>query len=155
MSLEQDLQQEQVIHLDINSFTEVVSGTSVQDTVAKMRQDGRNCAIILKEGALAGIFTDRDLLKKVVTAPATWANPVDEVMTTAPFVVNAQDPAHAALDLMDQQHFRNVPVINHKGEIIGNLTHYAIIKYLADRFPESVYNLPPHPNRVTKNRDGA
>jgi hypothetical protein len=46
-------------------------------------------------------------------------------------------------------------VLDNKGTVIGNLTHYAIVKYLADRFPESVYNLPPEPDRVTSNRDGA
>jgi CBS domain-containing protein len=56
---------------------------------------------------------------------------------------------------MDEKHFRNVPVVNDNGQVIGNLTHHAIIKYLADRFPESVYNLPPDPDRVTSNRDGA
>ena len=155
MSLEQDLQKEQVFHLDVNSFTRVESGTSVKNTVDKMRTDGHNCAIILKEGRLIGIFTDRDLLARVVDAPATWGQPIDEVMTGAPITVNASDPAYAALDLMDEKHFRNVPVIDSNGKIVGNLTHYAIIKYLADRFPESVYNLPPVPNRVTKNRDGA
>jgi len=56
---------------------------------------------------------------------------------------------------MDQERFRNVPVIDDQKRVIGNLTHYAIIKYLADRFPESVYNLPPIPDRVTRKRDGA
>jgi hypothetical protein len=48
-----------------------------------------------------------------------------------------------------------VPVLDSSGTVIGNLTHYAVVKYLADRFPESVYNLPPEPDRVVRNRDGA
>ncbi len=155
MSLEQDLQQERVIHLDISKLTQVQAGTTVKEVVAKMRQDGRNCAIILKDEAITGIFTDRDLLRKVVDAPETWDMPIDNLMSDSPISVNASDPAYAALDLMDQKHFRNVPVVDNNGKLVGNLTHYAVIKYLADRFPESVYNLPPQPGRVTKNRDGA
>lgn len=155
MSLEKDLRQEKVIHLNLGDFTEVQSGTSVRDTVEKMRRDGYNCAIIVKDKRLVGIFTDRDLLRKVVDAPQTWDKPIDEVMTPSPITVKSQDPAYAALSLMDEKHFRNVPVIDDEGKIIGNLTHYAIVKYLADRFPESIYNLPPVPNRVTRNRDGA
>jgi CBS domain-containing protein len=155
MSLENDLQQEQVIHLDINKFTEVESGTSVRDTVSQMRTTGCNCAIIKKDGQLTGIFTDRDLLRKVVDAPETWDNPIDALMTPSPITVKANDPAYAALDLMDEKHFRNVPVIDTNGKVIGNLTHYAVIKYLADRFPSLIYNLPPDTGRITHHRDGA
>jgi signal-transduction protein with cAMP-binding, CBS, and nucleotidyltransferase domain len=155
MSLESDLKHEQVIHLDVGSFTEVKSNTSVKDAIEQMRSEGHNCAVITRQNKLVGIFTDRDLLRKVVDAPERWDKPIDEVMTAPPITVDATAPANVALDLMHKHHFRNVPVIDSDGRVIGNLTHYAIIKYLADRFPESVYNLPPDPDRVSRNRDGA
>lgn len=155
MSLEYNLRQERVIHLNLTEFTEVESGTSIRATINKMRLENHNCAFITDEGQLTGIFTDRDILRKVVDAAESWDQPIETVMTMAPLTVNSTDPADAALNLMNEKHFRNVPVIDEKGSVIGNLTHYAIIKYLADRFPESVYNLPPEPDRVTRNRDGA
>ena len=155
MTLESNLQQEKVKHLDLSNFTKVESGTSVRDTIAAMRQQAHHCAIIMAGDSLIGIFTDRDILRKVVDAPETWDQPIDQVMTPTPITVNSNDPADAALALMDAKHFRNVPVLNKKGQVIGNLTHHAIIKYLADRFPESVYNLPPNPDQVTRRRDGA
>jgi len=87
MSLENDLQQEQVIHLDVSKYTEVTSGTSVKDTIEQMRRENNNCALVTQNGTLAGIFTDRDLLRKVVTSPETWDNPIDDVMTTSPITV--------------------------------------------------------------------
>ncbi len=155
MTLETDLQNEKVIYLDLNKFTLVESGTSVRDTISKMRKASNNCAFITKDGALIGIFTDRDVLRKVVSTPEVWDNPIDEVMTASPDTVNSQDPAAKALAMMDEKRYRNVPVINDAGEIVGNMTHYAVIKYLSDHFPESVYNLPPDPNQVASNRDGA
>ena len=155
MSLEQDLQREQVIHLDLTGFTAVECGVSVRHTVDKMRQEGHNCAFITEKGALKGIFTDRDALRKVVDAPETWDRPIETVMTPHPLTVKTTDPADKALALMDKKHFRNVPVINEDGAVVGNLTHYAIIKYLADRFPQSVYNLPPNPDQMADERVGA
>jgi CBS domain-containing protein len=155
MSLESDLQHEQVIHLDLSNFSEVKVGTSIRATIEQMRREGHNCAVITDQGVLAGIFTDRDLLRKVVDLPDNWDQPIDTVMTPSPITVRATDPANAALNLMDKHHFRNVPVIDADGKVIGNLTHHAIIKYLSDRFPESVYNQPPDPDRVSSNRDGA
>jgi CBS domain-containing protein len=155
MTLEKNLQQEKVSHLDLSNFTKVESGTSVRETITVMRQEAHHCAIVMDGGALIGIFTDRDILRKVVDASETWDQPIDQVMTPTPITVNSSDPADAALALMDAKHFRNVPVTNKKGQVIGNLTHYAIIKYLADHFPKSVYNLPPNPDQVTSRRGGA
>jgi CBS domain-containing protein len=155
MSLEYDLRQEQVIHLNLTEFTQVEIGTSIRATIEKMRQENHNCAFITDQGGLVGIFTDRDILRKVVAAPESWHRPIETVMTAQPLTVNTSDPADTALNLMNEKHFRNVPVLDNKGAVVGNLTHYAIVKYLADRFPESVYNLPPEPDRVTRNRDGA
>ena len=154
MSLVNDLQKEQVVHLDLSQFTAVKVGTSVRETIEEMRKANHHCAIVTDDGVLVGIFTDRDLMRKVVDVPETWDHPIEEVMTVSPITVNSTDPANIALTLMDEKHFRNVPVVNDKGLVIGNLTHHAIIKYLADRFPESVYNLPPD-DRVSTNRDGA
>lgn len=154
MSLESNLQKELVVHLDLKNFSQIESGLSVRESIATMRSEGNNCAIVMKGSKVIGIFTDRDLLRKVVDAPATWDRPIDEVMTPSPITVSSTDPADAALDLMDRKHFRNVPVLDRAGAVIGNLTHYAIIKYLSDHFPESVYNLPPDPDHVFKRRDG-
>ena len=155
MSLEQDLQVEQVIHLDLSAFTVVEYTTSVRDTVDKMRRASHNCAFVTRSGALEGIFTDRDILRRVVGSTDVWDSAIETVMTSSPLTVKATDPANKALALMDEQHFRNVPVLNDDGVIVGNLTHYAIIKYLSDRFPESVYNLPPDPDQVAGDRIGA
>ncbi|MEM7344837.1 MAG: CBS domain-containing protein [Chloroflexota bacterium] len=156
MTIEQDLKLEQVIHLDLSNFSQVISGTSVRETIDKMRQELHNAAIVIDAAEKPiGIFTDRDVLRKIVDSPDSWNQAIDTVMTPNPITVNSTDPAIKALELMDEKHFRNVPVLGDDGKVIGNLTHYALIKYLADRFPESVYNLPPDPDHVSSYRDGA
>ncbi len=155
MSIELALRQEQVIHLDLTDFAQVEPKTTVRDTINKMRLENHNCALIINEGVLLGIFTDRDILHRVVDQPKTWEQAVETVMTPKPFTVNSSDPADAALHLMNKKQFRNVPVLDDQGQVIGNLTHFTVVKYLADRFAESVYNLPPEPDRVTRRRDGA
>jgi len=149
-----DLQKERVMHLDLSGFTMVESGASIRKTVAKMRKKSRSCALITKDGELKGIFTDRDALTKVVDAPDIWDDPIDSVMSADPLTVNLTDPAEAALALMNENQFRDVPVLNEQKRVVGNLTYHALIKYLADRFPESIYNLPPEPGRVSRKRSG-
>jgi len=149
-----DLQHERVKHLDLTQYSLVESGTPVSETVDKMRAEHRNCALITKNGKLVGIFTDRDVLHKVVVSPDAWNKPVDEVMTANPFTVTEDDQAETALVEMNTRRFRNVPVVDKDGHVVGNLTHYALIKFYADQFPEALYNLPPNPNQVSDSRVG-
>lgn len=159
MTIERDLHTEPVAQLDLSEYTLVETGTSVRETVAKMRAEKHNCAFITHNGKLAGIFTDRDVLRRVVDRPDLWDHPVDEVMTHRPKFIRAEQPTGDALRIMNDFHFRNTPVLEEEalgegGTIIGNLTHFSIIRYLADHYPESVYNLPPQPDQYAEEREG-
>lgn len=155
MSLEQELHREKVSHLDLSNFSLVEIGTSVKRVIATMRAEQHNCAIITDRGTLVGIFTDHDILLKIADDPETWNLPIDDFITPSPFTVNANDSVGKALALMEERHFRNVPVLDDNGQVVGNLTHYALIQYLADHFSESVYNLPPNPEQTSRKRGGA
>jgi CBS domain-containing protein len=154
MSIEHDLQAEKVTSLDLSEFVTVETGTSIRATVSKMRAKGCNCAFVAREGRLVGIFTDRDILRSIVDRPEIWDHGIDEVMTHDPHTISAHQTAGDALKLMKSHHFRNTPVIDVKGEIVGNLTHFAVIRYLAESFPEEVLNLPPEPDRFGEERFG-
>ena len=154
MSIEHELQAEKVTTLDLSEYIVVLSSTSVRETVAKMEESGHNCAFVTRDGTLIGIFTDRDVLRRIVDRPDLWDHPIEEVMTHHPHTVNASQTAGDALDLMEKLHFRNTPVVNDSGEIVGNLTHFALIRFLAERFPEEVLNLPPEPGQFGEDRYG-
>lgn len=143
MSIETDLKSERISHLNLHEFTVVQSETSVQEVVEQMRHERRNCAFVLKDNHLLGIFTERDILRKVVMNPETWEKPVDEVMTASPDVIVSSDTVEHALDMMEKGRFRNIPVIDEAGNVVGNVTHYAFIKFLAEHFPQEIYNVPP------------
>ncbi len=153
MSLEQELQTELVAHLDLAGFSRVVSGHSVRDTLAQMRQDGFNVCLITQEERLVGIFTDRDVLRRVATAPETWDRPIDEVMTPNPIAVKPDTSAAEALWLMDEKHVRNLPVVGEEG-IVGNMTHRAVIDFLAARYATEVLNRPLDAERFPRKQEG-
>ncbi len=154
MSVEHDLHTEPVAHLDLSEYTLIESGTSVRDTVAQMRTERHNCAFITQHGVLTGLFTDRDVLRRVVDRPELWDHPIEEVMTHQPQILRAVQPTGDALQIMNERHFRNTPILEDDGTIAGNLTHFSIIRYLADHFPTEVYNLPPKPDQYAEEREG-
>jgi signal-transduction protein with cAMP-binding, CBS, and nucleotidyltransferase domain len=155
MSLERDLRAEQVAYLDLSFFTTAEHGVSVRQVMERMRADGHGCALITQNNRLVGIFTERDILRKVIDRPETWDGPVDAVMTPNPDTVSPTEPVAAALKYMNRGHYRNVPVVDANGTIVGNLTHYAILRFFSDRFQQEIYNLPPDPDQVPKAPEGA
>lgn len=155
MSIEHDLQVERVSHLDLSRYVTVETGTSVREVLNQMHEQGHNCVLVTDGGRLAGIFTERDVLRKIIQAPDTWRRPVDEFMTADPDTIRPDELVAHALQLMNAGHYRNVPVVNDQGRLVGNVTHYALMAFLCDRFPDEIYNLPPEPDRVPKAPAGA
>ncbi|RIK36543.1 MAG: hypothetical protein DCC55_26990 [Chloroflexi bacterium] len=154
MSLESELREQKVAHLDLSSFSVVNSGTTVRSALAQLRTDGNNACLVTEGEQLKGIFTDRDVLRKVIGAPEVLDGPIDTVMTPAPITIDPDVSAAEALRLMDERHFRNLPVVRKDGKIVGNMTHQAVITYLAARFPVELLNRPPEADRFPRKPEG-
>jgi CBS domain-containing protein len=101
-----------------------------------------------------GIFTERDVLSRVASAPETLDGPVDAVMTAEPITITPGASAASALWLMDDHHFRNLPVVDDEGRLLGDMTYGAIINYLAARYPVEVLNRPARPEQYPTKAEG-
>lgn len=154
MSLKQELESEQVAHLDLSDFQVTESGTAVHTALAEMRQNDHSVCLIVKEEQLIGILTERDVLRKVVVDPTAQSRPVDDFMTANPVTVTPDTPALQALWIMDERHFRDLPVVDNNGRIHGNMTHQAVINYLATQYPVEVLNRPPRPSQFPRKPEG-
>ncbi len=118
------------------------------------RAERNSVCLVTANDRLAGIFTERDILRKVVDTPSRLDAPVDEIMTSEPITVGPEASTATALQLMNDHHIRNLPVVSGNGTIIGNMTHQSIINYLAARYPIEVLNLPPDLERFPRKPEG-
>lgn len=94
-----------------------------QDTVraAADLMKARKCgSVLITAGdALVGIFTERDVVFRVVAEGRDPAKTkLGEVMTANPITVGPQEPAISALRLMEDSGFRHLPVVD-DGRILG------------------------------------
>ncbi|MCC9624528.1 CBS domain-containing protein [Thalassospira sp. MA62] len=87
---------------------------SVMDAVSVMSDRTIGAVIIVDDDArLAGIFTERDLVNRVVAKgldPKTV--PLSKVMTAQPDTLGPEDTALNALDLMSAHRYRHLPVVD-------------------------------------------
>ena len=105
------------------------SGTPVREALATMRAEEGRPMLVIRGEELIGIFTERDVLQRVVGQPAALDGPIDAVMTPRPITVLPDTTAADALWLMDDHHFRNLPVVNRQGRILGDMSYAACLLY--------------------------
>jgi CBS domain-containing protein len=110
--------------------------------------------VVDRERRLQGIFTERDVLTRVVGArrdPARTA--LADVMTSEPEALTPDHRVAYALHCMSVAGYRTVPLIDHEARVIGVITVTDVVKWLANLFPEEILNLPPgdrikHPEKI-------
>ncbi len=88
-------------------------GLSVREAAREMARAQVGSIMILDSSQLVGIFTERDLLVRVVAAgfdPDTTR--LDAVMTRNPQTIDADRPLGHALHLMHECGFRHMPVLD-------------------------------------------
>jgi CBS domain-containing protein len=84
---------------------------TVFDVASLMVQHNIGAVPVLRDGELAGIFTERDLMSRVVAAGKDPARTtVSQVMTEDPLTVAPNDPLETCMTLMKRHGFRHVPV---------------------------------------------
>lgn len=97
-----------------------VSGSAFVPEAARLMRDRNVGAVMVMEGTqLAGVFTERDALFRVLAAGRDPAGtPVSAVMTKNPQTIHPDKPFVEALRMMLEGGFRNVPVVE-DGEVLG------------------------------------
>ncbi len=157
MRLAQAFSETKVSHLDLTGFARLPASTRVADALEQMRLSRSNVVLVesAEGGRLVGIFTERDVLMKVADSKQALSETIADLMTPDPQVLTVDDSVSTALSLMSNGHYRNVPVLTENGDIVGNLSQHAVIRFLTDHFPREIYNLPPDPETIPRTREGA
>jgi CBS domain-containing protein len=95
------------------------SHTSIADAARLMKEHAIGALMIVDEGKLVGIFTERDVVFRVIAADKDpKSTRVGSAMTRKPRSLDASRPLGHALHLMYEGGFRHVPVVEH-GKPIG------------------------------------
>lgn len=134
----------------------VRAGSSLQDALATMRSHGGDAVLVLDgSGQLAGILTERDVLHRVLGKNVDESLAVDGFMTASPKTLHADATLIDAMRAMEQGHYRNAPLVDDAGQVIGMLRQQDLLEYVAEAFPQEILNLPPRPHQTMEEPEGA
>ena len=154
MDLLAALKQKPIIKMAISDYCTAEVDAPVEDVVGEMNAKHCHSALILRNGKLAGIFTDRDIMMKIANNPSTLMRPVSDFMTPDPITLPKTATPAEALAIMKRNHLRNVPVVEENGSVLGNFTHFSVLDLIADAFPNVDIERYAFPTRFSRYRHG-
>jgi len=129
-SLERSVMEDDIRQLE-QEFLGVSPDTSALEVIKKMKVAGLGCALVLEDGKLVGIFTERDLLNKLTGKNASSPDTaVKDLMSANPETLDESDSVATALNKMSMGRYRHIPVKKADGTYgVTSIKH--VLKYIA------------------------
>lgn len=123
----------------IRDVVTVAETDSVRAASRKMKAAGVGCVVVAKGRTPSGIFTERDLLNRVV---AEGLDPdktqVSKVMTAKPVTIDSSEPLDRVFSALAQRRFRHIP-ITEGGSLVGIVSLSDLAKVLESVYREDKY----------------
>ena len=117
---------------------------TLQQALDLMHQEKSGYIVIRDEHLhVLGIFTERDVLMKVMRSGVDLKDPVKKYMNTELVELFKSDTVGAAIDAMKKYNIRHIPLVDELGQMTGVLSVRTIVNFLSELFPTEVFNLPP------------
>ncbi|HEX5239558.1 MAG TPA: CBS domain-containing protein [Candidatus Limnocylindrales bacterium] len=132
-------------------------GTSLRECLALIARTGIADSVFVtdEDRHLVGVLTERDIFGSLVGSGVDLDQPVESMVVSHPWTLNLEQPIRHAIDLMQTGRYRNVPLIDDDGVLVGVVRPVDVLKYLAESFPEELLNLPPRPHQLMDATEGA
>jgi len=125
------LAEKPVSAIDANPYLEIPASTTIAQAVGLLDEKQVGSLLVVADGQLQGIFTERDVLERVAeNFDAISDQPVSSVMTADPLVVYEDDPSGTALAAIAAAGYRHVPVLNSDGQIAGVISPRRVFTFL-------------------------
>lgn len=115
---------------------------TVLSAAMSMRNARIGAAAVLEGDELVGIFSERDVMLRVVVPRLDpEATTVRDVMTTAVQTVGEEAEAGEALELMVARHIRHLPVVNSENRVTGLLSVRNLLQHHIEELADQLNSL--------------
>ena len=149
-----NIRHDRVDLLETDDYVCISPDTPLSTAVEVMKEDEGGCAIVCDNaGIVVGIFTERDLLTKVVGSAIELTEPVRRWMSPVVATLSPDATIGDAVAIMNEKSYRNIPLVT-ENKLVGSVSVFDIISYLAESYPKATMNLPPNPDQVMDSEEG-
>ncbi|OZA90650.1 MAG: hypothetical protein B7X57_11105, partial [Erythrobacter sp. 34-65-8] len=105
---------------------------TIRDAVRLMADRDVSTLAICTHERLVGIFTDKDLRKRVAAREIAFDTPIADVMTAQPQTLSTHASVAEAMAMMASGGFRHIPLLDASGKLAGILSATDILSFLGN-----------------------
>ncbi len=129
-------------------FIQMDDSETVQAAIGRMIERKKGAVVVLQDGArLRGVFTERDVMTKIVAEGRNPANtPLKDVMTTDVVILPASSSLDYAIKIMAKNGIRHLPVEDRDRNIIGMISLRHLLHEKVDMVIEELNALDAYQN---------
>ncbi len=119
----------------------ISSFTPVRDALKLMAEKKVGAVVVLQNGQIAGIFSERDFARKSISiAGFSMNSPVNILMSSPVFYVLPNQTVEECMALMTEKHVRHLPVLD-EGVLIGIVSIGDVVKHLMQEKHAAIQDL--------------
>jgi len=120
----------------------VEGDATVLEAVQVMAEEGVGGLAVIEHGELRGVFTERDVMLRVVLRERRPGEVhVREVMTTHVETATDDTPAEEALSFMLERHIRHLPIVGEQGKVLGTLSIRNLLEHMVEDLQQKLHSL--------------
>lgn len=131
----------QILDGKITSLVTVGPDESVLDALKRMAERSVGAVLVVTDGELVGILTERDYARKIVLQGlASATTPVRAIMTHPVTTVTPAHRARECMRLMNEHRFRHLPVME-DGVLLGVVSIGDLLKTVIEEQQQEIGQL--------------
>ena len=114
---------------------------TVYEAIEKMSEKGVGALLVMSEGKLAGIISERDYARKVILKDRSSKQTlVREIMTSPVVTVTPGDNLEECMRIMTENRIRHLPVVD-RDQVIGIVSIGDLVKWIITAHEETIGHL--------------
>lgn len=119
----------------------VSARTFVYDAIALMAEKKIGALLVIDEGKLVGVLSERDYTRKVaLRGKSSRETQVREIMSSPVIHVTSHETVGEVMSLMTEHRIRHIPVVD-DGNVVGVLSIGDIVKWIIDAQQATITHL--------------
>ncbi len=123
---------ERLLKLNNREVCSIGPDASVFEAIQRMDHENIGALLVMQEGKIAGIISERDYARKVILkGKSSKTTHVNEVMTRDVCYVTKDRRVHECMALMTEKHIRHLPVIEDE-KVLGMISLGDVVKTIID-----------------------